>query len=801
MKHNGIIDIATGLSAKSKKWKNRKIAWSDLAEKLMTANVTPETNKAYIAATKSERSKIKDVGGYVGGFLRGNRRKPANVVHRQLLTLDLDYATEDFWEDYEMLFENAAVIHATHSHTPDNPRFRLIIPLSRTVAPDEYQAIARKVAGMLDIELFDSTTFEINRLMFWPSNSIDVEYYAEIQDGPWLDADYILDMYVDWKDISQWPNAKKQDDDILRLNKNQEDPQLKKGLVGSFCRTYSLTEAIEKYLSDVYIPTDHDDRYTFANGSTAGGLIIYDDKFAYSHHGSDPCMHTSCNAFDLVRIHLFGHFDEGPVAAKSKPKSFKAMIDLVQKDEAVKATMAIERQENIAERYADEFDDDFLDDFEDEDDNPIEDWGKQLALDERGKIKQTIENANLILQNDKLLRNAFSFNEFSNRKFVVKRLPRESPKLKVPRLFSDIDSIYVRAYVETAYEMTNGKKVDEAIDAEFNRKLHNPIKDYLNTVKWDGTPRLETALIDYFDVESSPYHLEALKVTMTAAVARIFKPGTKFDLVLVLSGAQGCGKSTLVHKLGNGWSSDTFMTVHGKESFEQLQGAWIIEMAELAGLRKAEVENIKHFISKQEDTFRPAYAKEARTFKRQCVFIGTTNSDSFLTDSSGNRRFMPIAIPVNGMPFESVFDISQETVDQLWAEAKKFYDNGAPLTLSREATKGANITQQDHAAEDPHIGLLTDFLNRKLPANWKKTPIGMRQMHLQEDPEDDTGKPRSKICSFEIWCEYFNQPKRSMTRRDTYRITDLMQSLKGWKRAKGYKNFKYYGKQRYYERC
>src|SRR5574344_1295423 len=181
--HDGVLDIATGFSANTKTWKNTKAKWSKLVAKLSEATITNETYAQFIKANKADQSKIKDVGGYVGGYLDKGLRRKSSVLYKQLVTLDIDFSHKDFWWDFQMLYSCAAVIHATHKSTPDKPRHRLIIPLSREVTVEEYQAISRKIAGDLNIELFDQTTFEPERLMFWPSVSKDIEYYFEYQDG------------------------------------------------------------------------------------------------------------------------------------------------------------------------------------------------------------------------------------------------------------------------------------------------------------------------------------------------------------------------------------------------------------------------------------------------------------------------------------------------------------------------------------------------------------------------------------------------------------------------------------------
>ena len=323
LNYDAPFNIAVGLSAQSKVWKNTTIAWSALVEKLSKPIITSETYKQFIHASKAEQSKIKDVGGFVGGFLTNGRRDKSNVLYRQIVTLDIDFSHDNFWYDFTVLFDCAAVIHSTHKSCAENPRHRLIIPLNREVSQDEYQAISRKIAGDLNIDFFDPSTFDINRLMFWPSISSDSQYYFEFQDGQFLDADYILSLYNDWHDSFEWPTASNSDEIIANTIKKQEDPEDKKGIVGLFCRTYTIQEAIETFLSDIYEPAG-DDRYTYINGSTAAGLVVYDDKFAYSHHGTDPAGGRLCNAFDLIRIHKYGHLDSGKEKNEQDKKSFKA---------------------------------------------------------------------------------------------------------------------------------------------------------------------------------------------------------------------------------------------------------------------------------------------------------------------------------------------------------------------------------------------------------------------------------------------------------------------------------------------
>lgn len=791
---DGIIDLATGMSAKSKIWKNKKAKWSKLVAKLCKENKTNETFKQYISSTKEEKSKIKDVGGYVGGYLNKGKRSPKNVLHRQLLTLDIDYAHSDFWDDFTMLFNNAAVLHATHSHSPTSPRYRLIIPVSRELTVDEYSAVSRYVAGKLDIELFDNTTFEPNRLMFWPSNSSDVDYYCEFQDGPWIDADEVLDSYVDWKDSSSWPTSRKNLQDVRNMTGKQKDPLEKAGIVGVFCRSYTIDEVITTFLNDTY-SEGTEGRYTYVHGSTSNGLIVYDDKFAYSHHGTDPCGGILCNAFDLVRIHKFGHLDEDTkIKNPVKIPSYKEMESFAMLNPEVKRTIANEKIGNAV--Y------DFNEDYEEENELPdlpevdLE-WAEGLEVDTRGKYLSSAHNLNLIFDNDSRLKHRFKFNEFDNKRYVMNSMPWR--KISEPEPIRNVDYAGVRNYIECTYGITGIMKIEDAISLEFQKQSFHPIKDYMLSLKWDRKQRVDTILIDYFGAEETLYSKEAIRKILVAAVARLFEPGKKFDLVLTLVGEQGCGKSTLIDKLGKGWSSDTFTTVTGKESFEQLQGAWLIEMAELSGLRKAEVESIKHFISKREDTFRPAYARAPETFKRQCVFFGTTNNINFLRDPTGNRRFMPVDVRVDHVK-KSIFDIPDSEIDQIWAEAYFLYKKGEKLYLSNEANTTAKQEQKQHSAIDSRSGVISEFLERKLPKDWDLLGISERRDFYNDDLSAGGTEERDTVCVAEIWCECFAKNKSDMTRYNTRDINEIMRNLEGWEYIKSTKNFKHYGKQKYYAR-
>lgn len=789
LQYDGQIDIATGLSYNSKVWKNKSVKWSKLAQKLSEPVVTGETYKQFITASKDEQGRIKDVGGFVGGALLNGKRKKESVKYRQLITLDIDFSHDNFWWDFTMLYGCAAVIHSTHKSSPEKPRHRLIIPLSREVSAEEYEPIARRIASDMNIELFDQSTYEVNRLMFWPSISTDSKYYFEIQDGPFLNPDEVLSTYNDWMNVEEWPHSISQTEGIQLAIEKQGNPTEKKGIIGAFCRTYTIQEAIATFLSDLYEEAG-EDRYTYTKGSTAAGAIVYDDIFLFSHHGTDPAGGRLCNAFDLVRIHKFGHLDDGKEKEDKLKASFKAMEEFAAEDKAVRREIASER---LAEAKYD-FDAPL-------DENYDNSWTEELTVNAKGEYDNSAQNINLILQHDQILKDCYSLNIFDFRRYVLRDTPwRKIENSKAPEPMRDVDYSGIRNYIECIYGINSSMKIDDAFAIDIERRAFHPIQQYILGTQWDHKNRIDTLLIDYFGCEDTPYTRAAIRKSLCAAVARVFEPGTKFDMVLILVGEQGTYKSTFLRKLGVNWFSDTFTTVQGKEAYEQLQGAWIIEMAELSALKKSEVENIKQFISKCDDAFRPAYGRTVEIYKRQCVFFGTTNDTDFLKDSTGNRRFNPIDIHPEFATKSIKDDLTDSEISQIWAEAYKLWQDGEELYFNDEEGTLARAEQHKHSATDERRGIIESYLERRLPTDWDQKDLYERRMWLDDPLSNNGSYRRDFVCMAEIWCECLNKDKTDMSRYNTREINDIMRSLSDWEFVPSTKNFAIYGKQKYYKR-
>ncbi|MTI96391.1 MAG: hypothetical protein FH749_13100 [Firmicutes bacterium] len=783
------MKIAYGNSRMDKKWKNTDISWEDFCSRVKTTQRTTETVEEYRKMRKGGQDSIKDVGGFVGGHLKDGRRKKGNVLSRSMLTLDMDYGTSTIWEEISTFFPYQCCIYSTHKHTPENPRLRLIIPLFRDVGEEEYAAVSRMVAKEIGIDLFDDTTYEPERLMYWPSTSRNGIFVYEEKDGSILDPDEFLNKYDDWRDTSTWPVSSRQSEVLDRSLKEQADPLSKEGVIGTFCRTYSVSRAIDTFLNDIYEPSVMVGRYDYIPADSSAGVILYDDKFAYSHHATDPASGRLLNAFDLVRIHKFGHLDDRATESTppSKLPSFINMCEFAIQDDEVKAQFTKERMEQATI--------DFTED----------NWQTALELDKQGKIKDTLDNIVLIIRNDSELE-SIAFNKHRDGIDARDGLPWEQMKGG----WNDSDNAALKVYLSNKYGIYSPTKTKDAILAVAAERSYHPIKEYLDHLpEWDGTDRVETLLIDYFNATDNSYTRAVTRKMMVAAVARIVHPGTKFDSVLILNGPQGIGKSTFFAKLAGDWFSDslTLTDMKDKAGPEKLQGYWILELGELAGMRKTDVEVVKSFISRSDDKYRASYGVNVESHPRQCIIVGSTNAESgFLRDITGNRRFWPVRISGDGK--RKAWQMSVYDVEQIWAETLVLYAKGEKLYLEGSDVELATNEQADAMESDEREGLVRSYLDTLLPDDWNALSLYERRNYLNGSEfggESRVGTvERTIVCNMEIWCECFGRDASAMKPADSYAIAGIMKKINGWNKYQGNKNgtsnFPIYGRQRCYEK-
>jgi len=730
--------LATAGSRLSRKWKTEEWTWPQFLDRLRYPARTGETMREYAAMTKEQKTERKDVGGFVGGALRGGRRVSGAVTERWLVTLDADYAGPGDWETFVALNDWRCCVYSTHSSTPEQPKLRWILPLNRAVTPEEYVAIARKAADWIGIEKMDVRTYEPERLMFWPSCCQDGEYVFHEQDGPTLDADAVLREYGDgdeWREAWRWPVSSREGEVVLREQRQQADPLSKPGLVGAFCRTYSVEDAIDAF----DLPYERcfgmtGPRYTYTGGSTAAGAVVYGNgRWLYSNHATDPAGGMLCNAWDLVRVHKFGDLDVDSRATEAtRLPSWQRMAELAGRDARVRGAVidsqfgdlgtiapmsggreapsgtgnTVMREDNTVIDHADDGDADA--------DADADAWKEALTTDRKtGAIEPTLNNACVILEQSPVFREKLAWCEMGEQIYVTAPMPwkrkagRDDPGRQKKlmgdrwttngagigpdyhgppkmqgRVWDEQDRIEMyKTFERLGYKVgqrTNGMLDNALVDAAQEHSC-DPIVDYLMGLQWDGKKRLEDMFIRWLGAEDCELNREITRLWMMGAVDRAIRPGCQFDSVLVFCGEQGIGKTRLLRMLAGDYFTNSVSAISSEKAIvELLQGKWIVELGELDSVKKSDATAFKAFISKTSDDYRKPYAIDSTSHPRQCVFAGTTNEMAgFLRDDTGERRYwvMPCA-GQKGMAelgLKGTLPGFAAEVPQIWAEAVEMW--------------------------------------------------------------------------------------------------------------------------------
>lgn len=243
-----------------------------------------------------------------------------------------------------------------------------------------------------------------------------------------------------------------------------------------------------------------------------------------------------------------------------------------------------------------------------------------------------------------------------------------------------------------------------------------------------------------------------------------------------------------------------------KECVEKIQGQWIVEIGELAGMKKVDVETLRSYITRTDDYGRKAYGRNAEHKPRQCVFFGTTNaqSDGFLRDVQGNRRFWVVDLPDEGGKRTCIGDrnsLEQWEIDQIWAEAKDIALAGEKLYLTGDVAKEAERIQDKSIESDPREGMVEEYLDTLLPDDWYSMSVDDRVSFFKYHDPDKLGGSRTRqfVCNMEIWTECFGN-KSGNAKQEAYAIAAIMKRIGGWRRGKGVKRIKGYGPVGFYER-
>ncbi|NLD02742.1 MAG: virulence-associated protein E [Clostridiales bacterium] len=809
MTHDREIIISTAGSRQATTWLSQPTSWAGFVQRLSQPIRGQESFGEYMALTKAQQDGRKDVGGFVGGTLRGERRRKGEVLTRDLITLDMDSLPPDGLA--QLRHQLAALgcawaVYSTRKHEAHKPRLRVIIPLLAAIPAQQYEPAARMVAKQLGMHWCDPTTFQPERLMYWPSACRGAEYIFETADLPLLDGALVLAAYPgDWQDAALWPRvpggadtAPMTADTFAKTADKRPDPRDKPGIVGAFCRAYTVPEAMAAFLPGVYLPDPSDSsRYTYAQGSTAGGAMLYDQgRYLFSYHASDPVCNQGVNAFDLVRLHRFAGFDKESqpnTPVNRLPSYIKMRLLAMSLPEVKKDIWSRKETENREKHGLPE---------------PAAgageaDWMGRLEVGDKGIINSP-GNAQIVLKFDPLLAGRLYRNSFSGAVWARLPLPWDPRKGEGEDIrWTDADRSCLRIYLmaRTGNGVRGRDSMDDALMAYTAANAVNPVLDYLTQEPWDGTARLDTLFVDYLGAPDTPYTRKVARIMLMGAAARASgdKP-VKFDTMCVLTGRQGVGKSTFIRKLAiNDLYTDGIYDFNGKNAAEIVQGKIFVEVPELSALYRSDINRVKSFLSQEADDYRVAYGRVVEMHPRRCVFFGTSNDYEYLSDPTGNRRFLPIDVMVNA-PTKSIWDDLEGEKQQIWAEAWMRLQQGEPLYLMGDEAKEATHQQELHNTENAREGVIRAFLDKAVPAKWPAMDLYARKNWLGGEEangwsKQDAAAPRDRVCAQEVYQECLGGELRLMKQTDAREINRIIRMTGHWEDARGV-NFGYCGKVR-----
>ena len=696
-------------------WLPATMTVSELYDRLSTPQRGKETLEVFLGMKKKQQDARKDIGGFVGGNLTG-RRKAVNLKGRDVITLDLDSipggCTDEVIARMETLGCSYAM-YSTRKHRPSAPRLRAVVPTDRTMTVDEYEPCARRLAELIqtDMNWFDPTTFEVERLMYWPSCCADGEYVFRCRkDLPLLRADELLGAYRDWHSIALWPRVPGEVQVHQRAAAKQGDPTEKEGIVGAFCRVYDVPAAMDAFLPGVYEPVDgSDDRYTFAGGSTSGGALLYQaGKFLYSHHATDPCSGKLVNAFDLVRLHLFSAEDElsKEGTPTHKRPSYKQMCQLARSDAEVAALAEEERGAKLMEEFGD-------------------------------RLPQNTETV-VSAESDKsaVIPSPAPYPEVQMRKFLG---GLEGKELTTALVRETMDAVGVRCQFDeithrtllsgaerfgwskgcTAQNMpvylrdilrpagvvgASTSAIAETMDVIADLNRFNPVRAMLENTEWDGADRLEV-LFELIGITEQPFCRTLVHKWLRQCVALGCNTDDKpcgADGVLVLQGDQGIGKTSVVRRLAvrPEWFCEgaSFGNFKDKDKLIQATNAWITELGEIERTLGS-TSDLKAFITNTSDAIRKPYARTAVEMPRRTSFCGTVNPGNYLVDPTGNRRFWTVHI--ERVDLNRLFSLTDDWFVQLWAQIYADWQTAGAESYRLTAAEQQALSQRNQDYEEP----------------------------------------------------------------------------------------------------
>ncbi len=383
-------------------------------------------------------------------------------------------------------------------------------------------------------------------------------------------------------------------------------------------------------------------------------------------------------------------------------------------------------------------------------------WQKHLEKDRRGSYKANLANIARVLRMALEFKGKLGFNQFSHVQTIMGDLPWDVRTEQRP--IEDSDPIKFQEWLQQNDINARSKTtVQDAMLMVVSENPFNPLQDYLNSLEWDGLKRIDGWLVDYLTVEDKQFVRAVSRKFLISAVARAMKPGCKVDTMLVLEGKQGIGKSQTLQALAEPWVLEELSDMKSKDCKQEIQGHWFAEVSELDAMKRNEIETVKAFIAKQVDTFRPSYGRFSKPHPRQCVLVGTTNSDTYLRDHTGNRRFWPVRCE------KADLKALRCDRDQLWAEALIAYRNDEQWWLEDAETELAREEQAERFEHD----VWQDSVNQWLENTTKSRVTGLDIMEdclelARNQQNVVTGRRVSQIMAQAGW----ERANKRITRKD-----------------------------------
>lgn len=390
------------------------------------------------------------------------------------------------------------------------------------------------------------------------------------------------------------------------------------------------------------------------------------------------------------------------------------------------------------------------------------------------KLIQSVKNFEIALDNDSRLKGKIKFDEFSQQTYLMGNTPWETSRNNY-RAWSSFDDSALFAILQSDYGLNSRNDYFDALKNVAMRNRFHPVRDLLNSLKWDEREHIRGLLPDYLGAEDTEYTYQVWRLWMLGAVARIFQPGCKFDYTVIFQGRQGLGKSTFLQlmALNDGWFNDSLDSLDSDKAAQSLMGSWIIELAELKSLARTAggVDSVKRFLTATQDKYRVPYERRADIFLRQSVFAGTTNKSDFLQDETGNRRFLIIQTGVHE-PKKNLFDPeAMNDIKAAWAEAVHIYKTEKPkLLLPESCRKQAEELQAESMSDDGKIGIIQEYLSDK-----------------------------HRTCAIEIWQKALGEQGRP-AKWQASEISNIILGLPEWERIPSPAKFGEYGSQRGFQR-